>query len=65
MYCLDLKQLSDMVGRELPKQLAGEHNALADALDEAGLDEPPVGGVMKIEPRACAPNTGEALSHDR
>jgi hypothetical protein len=33
MYCRDLKQLCDDLGNpDLPKQGAGEHNALADAL---------------------------------
>ena len=31
MYCRDLKQLSDMWNRELPKQEGMEHHALADA----------------------------------
>lgn len=32
MYCRDIKQLCDELGNpELPKQLEGEHNALADA----------------------------------
>lgn len=32
MYCRDLKQLADEDGMRLPKQTAGQHDALADAL---------------------------------